>query len=80
MSVAFSPDGKTIASSGNDATVRHWEVSTGKVSGKLCCQQGAVNSVVFSPDGKNLATGGSNTTALIWLLSEVNDGGGVKMP
>ncbi|MDE0638081.1 MAG: WD40 repeat domain-containing protein [Candidatus Poribacteria bacterium] len=57
-SIAFSPDGKTIASAGWEKTVHLWDADTGKHVRTLKEHKGMVYSVAFSPDGKTIASAG----------------------
>ena len=56
-SVAFSADGKTLASASHDGTLRLWDVTTGKERTTLGKYAGCVGCVAISPDGKTMASG-----------------------
>ncbi|MGW1171581.1 nSTAND1 domain-containing NTPase [Streptomyces sp. NPDC002550] len=64
-SVAFSHDGRTLATSSHD-TVRLWDVATGKTRTTLTGHTAEVESVAFSPDGRTLATGSDDETVRLW--------------
>ncbi|GAA4632486.1 hypothetical protein GCM10023196_066130 [Actinoallomurus vinaceus] len=66
--MAFSRDGKTLATGSKDSTARLWDVATGRTTAALTGHTDWVTSVAFSPDGKTLATGSWDNTARLWKI------------
>jgi WD40 repeat protein len=66
LSVAFSPDGKTLASANEKKTVKLWDMATGKERATFKGHKDHVWCVVFSPDGKTLASAGLDERVNLW--------------
>ena len=65
-SVAFSPDGKTLASGGGDNVIHLWDIGTGKRKMTLVGHTHWVFSLAFSPDGGTLASGSVDSDIRLW--------------
>jgi hypothetical protein len=68
-SVAFSPDGRLLASGSADKTIKLWEVASGSLVRTLSGHTNYVKSVAFSPDGRLLASGSADKTIKLWEVA-----------
>jgi WD40 repeat protein len=64
--VAFSPDGRQLASASFDRTVKLWDTASGKELRTFGGHSDPVPSVAFSPDGRRLASGSADGSAKLW--------------
>ena len=70
-SMAFSPDGRLLASGGGDRHVYLWDAHTGKQVRRWEGHHGDIDSLAFAPDGRRLASASLDTTILIWDVPQL---------
>ena len=63
---AFSPDGRVIASGGDDGTVRFWNALSGAAVGVPTAHGAKISDLVFSPDGKRVASASDDGAVQFW--------------
>jgi WD40 repeat protein len=64
--IAYTRDGKLVASGSQDGTVRLWDPVSGKEVHRLDARDGMIYGMAFSPDGKRLAAGGKRKAVHLW--------------
>ncbi|KAF2477359.1 uncharacterized protein BDR25DRAFT_205684, partial [Lindgomyces ingoldianus] len=64
--IAFSPDGKQLASASGDTMVKLWDAGSGALLQTLEGHTGFVGAIAFSPDGKQLASASGDTMVKLW--------------
>jgi len=69
FAMAFSPDGKLLATAGAELTDRLCHVSSGRLLHEFKGHSTWVRAVAFSPDGRTLATGGTDETVILWNVA-----------
>ena len=66
MTVAFSPDGRTILSGSYDSTLKQWDAATGRELHTLSGHKSGVYAAAFSPDGRMVLSGSWDGTLRLW--------------
>ncbi len=64
--VAYSPDGKRVATASSDKTAKVWDAANGHLLLTLSGHSAAINGIAFSPDSKQIATASDDGTARLW--------------
>ena len=70
---AFSPDGKTFASSSVDGTIRFWDINSRTEKGKITGHVQWIAASAFSPDGSIFAHGSNTKSLFLWDLGALTE-------
>src|SRR3954453_20496332 len=77
-SIAYSPDGLTLASVGDGVLIRLWDVAEGRVRRKIRPHSIPTYDVAYSPDGSTLATGSGWAGADLWVAEDGREVGRLR--
>jgi WD40 repeat protein len=69
LALAFSPDGKLLATAGPSQTIQIWDVAAQRLDHQLRGHKGKVTGLTFTPDGRMLASSGKDGDVLLWNLA-----------
>jgi WD40 repeat protein len=69
--LAFSPDGKLLATGGTAPVIKLWNTTTGVLRHQLEGHSDQVHDLAFSADGKTLASAGRDKLVILWPMELV---------
>jgi WD40 repeat protein len=71
--VACRPDGKVLATGGDDGAIKFWDLQTNALLAEIPgAHKGPINRVAFSRDGRRLASAGGDRTVVVWNVADGN--------
>ena len=72
-SLVYTPDGKTLISSGFDGSLRFWDIPQGKERAKIQAHKNGIYAIALSPDGKFIASAGGDRLVRLWDLDKARE-------